>query len=76
MRSVPYAYYLLPHSELDYANKANPTVILPFQLNRVKTYEKSEKSKKAIIDTFKRTSKKYETTSLSSYNAHTLAKIK
>jgi hypothetical protein len=30
------------------ANKANNKLILPFQLNQVKTYEKGEKSKKAI----------------------------
>ncbi len=31
-----------------YANKAN-TLILPFELNQVKTYEKSKKSKKANL---------------------------
>jgi hypothetical protein len=32
-----------------YANKANHKLILPFHLNHVKAYEKSEKSKKAIL---------------------------
>jgi hypothetical protein len=32
-----------------YANEANKTLILPFQQNQVKTYEKSKKSKKAIL---------------------------
>jgi hypothetical protein len=34
---------------LEYANKANHTQILPFQLNQVKTYEKSKKSKKLFV---------------------------
>jgi hypothetical protein len=32
-----------------YANEANKTLILPFQQNQVKTYEKSKKLKKAIL---------------------------
>jgi hypothetical protein len=36
------------------------THILPFQLNHVETYKKSEKSK-TDFDTFKRTSKEVET---------------
>ncbi len=61
------------------------THILPFQLNHVETYEKSEKSKKDF-DTFKRTSTKeseriflvltQSVKSLSANTAHTLAKIK
>jgi hypothetical protein len=52
-----YAYYLLSHAQCTltigtrlrstvYANKANNTLILPFQLNQVNTLEKSKKSKK------------------------------
>jgi hypothetical protein len=34
---------------LEYVNKVNHTLILPFQLNQVKTYEKSDKSKKLFL---------------------------
>ncbi len=34
---------------LEYASKANHTLILPFQLNQVKTCEKSEKTKKLFL---------------------------
>ncbi len=49
---------------LEYANKANHTQILSFQLNQVKTYsmKKVKKIKKAICDTFKWTSRQSEIT--------------
>ncbi len=34
---------------LEYSNKGNHTLFLRFQLTQVKIYEKSEKSKKAIV---------------------------
>ncbi len=34
---------------LEYANKANHTLILPFQLKQVKTFEKSKQSKKLFL---------------------------
>jgi hypothetical protein len=34
---------------LEYADKANHSLILPIQLNQVKTYEISEKSKKTLL---------------------------
>jgi hypothetical protein len=34
---------------LEYVNKANDTQILPFQLNQVKTYEKSKNQKKLFV---------------------------
>jgi hypothetical protein len=56
-----YAYNLLKHAPrvclqfatacLEYANKANLTQILSFQLNQVKTYEKSKKKSKKLFVT-------------------------
>ncbi len=68
-----------------YANKANITLILPFQLNQVKTYEKVKKLKKAML-TYSNELQKYlkelflvliqSQTSLSVYTAHALTRIK
>jgi hypothetical protein len=43
---LPQAQYTLKkHNISGTSNKANHTLILSFQLNQIKTYEKSEKSK-------------------------------
>jgi hypothetical protein len=46
-----YAYYFFAAC-LEYANKANHMLILPFQQNQVKTYEKSENGMCGVIDEF------------------------